>query len=124
MRKKITIGNKEYEMQSSAYTQFKYKNDTGRTLIKDLTSLSKQYESITESITEENVIEQYDGLDDFITIALRIAYIMSSEAKSFNGSFESYLMDIDNYLENIDWISEVVELALSPLSRNIQTPTV
>lgn len=120
MRKKITVGNKEYEMQSSAYTQFKYKNDTGRTLIKDLTSLGKQY----ENITEENAIEQYDGLDDFITTALRIAYIMSSEAKSFNGSFESYLMEIDNYLENINWISEVVELALSPLSRNIQTPTV
>jgi hypothetical protein len=43
------------------------------------------------------------------------------EGKSFNGTFENYLMEIDNYLDNTDWIGEVVELALSPLSRNIQT---
>ena len=45
---------------------------------------------------------------------------MSMEGKSFSGTFENFLMEIDNYLENLDWIGEVVELALSPISRNLQ----
>lgn len=117
--KEITIGSKKFNMKSSAYTQFKYKNDTGRSLIKDLTELGKKYENIGE-VKEEEAIDRYDDLDDFIVTALRIAYIMSMEAKSFNGSFESFLMEIDNYLDNLDWIGEVVELAISPLSRHLQ----
>ena len=116
--KKITIGNKEYEMKSSAYTQFKYKDITGRSLIRDLTELSKKYEKMSK---EKDLIDQYDGIDDFLQIILEIAYIMSVEAKSFTGTKDEFLMSIDNYLENTDWIGEVVELALSPLSRNIQT---
>jgi hypothetical protein len=107
-------------MKASAYTQFKYKDITGRSLIKDLTELGKKYENFGD-VKEEEALERYDDLDDFIMTALRIAYIMSMEGKSFNGTFENYLMEIDNYLDNTDWIGEVVELALSPLSRNIQT---
>lgn len=117
--KKITIGTKEFNMQSSAYTQFKYKDITGRSLIKDLTMLGKKYENIGE-VKEEEALEKLDDLDEFIMTALRIAYIMSMEGKSFNGTFENYLMEIDSYLDNLDWIGEVVELALSPLSRTIQ----
>lgn len=40
MRKVIKIGDKEYSMKASAYTQFKYKNDTGRSLLCDIQSLS------------------------------------------------------------------------------------
>lgn len=118
--KEITIGTKKFNMKASAYTQFKYKDITGRSLIKDLTELGKKYENFGD-VKEEEALERYDDLDDFIMTALRIAYIMSMEGKSFNGTFENYLMEIDNYLDNTDWIGEVVELALSPLSRNIQT---
>lgn len=117
MRKKITIGTKEYEMQSSAYTQFKYRDVTGRSLVKDLMSLSKKYEKVSK---EDEIIEQYEGIDDFMNTLLEIAYIMSIEAKSFTGTKDDFLMTIDNYLDNTDWIGEVVELALSPLSRNLQ----
>lgn len=118
--KEITIGTKKFNMKASAYTQFKYKDITGRSLIKDLTDLGKKYENIGD-FKEEEALERFDELDDFIMTALRIAYIMSMEGKSFNGTFENYLMEIDSYLDNTDWIGEVVELALSPLSRNIQT---
>lgn len=117
--KEITIGTKKFNMKASAYTQFKYKDITGRSLIKDLTELGKKYENFGD-VKEEEALERYDDLDDFIMTALRIAYIMSMEGKSFNGTFENYLMEIDSYLDNTDWIGEVVELALSPLSRNIQ----
>lgn len=118
MRKKITIGYTTYEMQSSAYTQFKYRDITGRSLVKDLMSLSKKYEKISK---EDEIIEQYEGIDDFMNTLLEIAYIMSMEAKSFTGTKDEFLMTIDNYLDNTDWIGEVVELALSPLSRTLQT---
>ena len=118
--KRIKIGSKEFDMKSSAYTQFKYKDITGKSLIKDLTALGKKYENF-DKIDENEAIERFDDLDEFIMTALRIAFIMIIEGKSFNGSFEGYLMEIDNYLEDLTWISEVVELALSPLSRNIQT---
>ena len=72
------------------------------------------------SFDEEGRIISIDDLDEFITTALRVAYIMSCEGKSFNGSFDEFLMNIDNYLEDTDWISDVVDLAISPLSRNIQ----
>lgn len=117
--KEITIGTKKFNMKASAYTQFKYKDITGRSLIKDLTELGKKYENFGD-VKEEEALERYDDLDDFIMTALRIAYIMSMEGKAFNGTFENYLMEIDSYLDNTDWIGEVVELALSPLSRNIQ----
>lgn len=119
MRKTIKIGNKEFQMQSSAYTQFKYKDITGKSLIKDLSDLGQRFSKLKK---DTDALEQFDELDLFITNALRIAYIMSLEGKSFNGSFEDYLMGIDNYLEDYNWISEVVELAISPLSGNIQTP--
>lgn len=118
--KEITIGTKTFNMKSSAYTQFKYKDITGKSLIKDLTDLAKKYEGFGE-IKEEEALEKFDDLDEFIMTALRIAYIMSMEGKSFNGTYEGFLMEIDNYLDNLDWIGEVVELALSPLSRNLQT---
>lgn len=118
MRKSIKIGDKEFAMQSSAYTQFKYKNDTGRSLIKDLTEIGKKYEKT--QFNEEQALDNFDEFEDFIMLSLRIAYIMCLEAKSVNSSFEDFLMQIDDYIGDTNWISEVVELAISPLSRNLQ----
>lgn len=118
MEKKITIGSKEFNMKSSAWTSFKYQDETGRTLITDLTELAKKYE--TTKVDEENVLDNFEGLNNFLNTVLRIAYIMAKEGKSINGNFEEFLMQIDNYLDNTNWISEVVELAISPFSRGIQ----
>ncbi len=49
MKKIITIDGKEYEMKSSAYTQFAYKNLTGRSLLSDISDISK--------LTEEDYSE-------------------------------------------------------------------
>lgn len=117
MRKNIKIGDIEYEMSASAYTQFKYKNDTGRGLLKDLTEFSKKYEKYDENDMFKNI----DSLDDTMNLVLRLAYVMITEANNKQvGTFEDFLKKTDNYLENSDWIAEVVELATSPLSGNIQ----
>lgn len=118
MKKTIKIGDKEYLMQSSAFTSFKYRDMTNRTLIKDLGELGKKYNEV--EIDKDNALDTYGELDEFIITALRIAYIMTCEANSYSGTFEDYLKGIDNYLEDVNWISEVVELAISPLSRNVQ----
>lgn len=118
MIKKIKIGNIDYDMSSSAYTQFKYKNDTGRSLLKDLTEFGKKY----ENISDDNMLLNIDSLDDTMELVLRLAYVMITEAdKNQVESYEDFLKKTDNYLAETDWINEVVELATSPLSGNIQT---
>ena len=54
MRKIVKISGHEYSLKSSAWTQFKYKNDTGRSLIADLTNLSKS--------NEDDIVNNVDGL--------------------------------------------------------------
>lgn len=117
MRKIIKIGKKEYEMQSSAYTQFKYKDETGKSLVKDLISLANDY----KDLNNEEILENYDKIEEIANKSLRIAYIMSLEGKSFTGNFEDFLKGIDDYVSDPNWISEVIELAISPLSGVIQT---
>ena len=40
MRKVVKISGKEYSMKSSAYTQFKYKDVTGRKMLDDIQKIS------------------------------------------------------------------------------------
>lgn len=117
MRKIIRIGSKDFEMQSSAYTQFKYKNDTQRSLVKDLTMLGEKFKGIDK---DSDVLDKWEDLEDFLMMTLRIAYIMTSEADSHQvGSFDDFLKQVDGYMSNISWFGEVVELALSPLSGQV-----
>ena len=58
MRKIVKISGHEYSLKSSAWTQFKYKNDTGRGLLSDLMILSKS--------NEEDIINNVDGMLDML----------------------------------------------------------
>lgn len=112
MKKIITIGGKEYSMKSSAYTQFKYKNDTGRKLLSDIQSITK-----LEQIEENEVLGE---MDDVIEILLRMAYVMIDEADPNQvESYEAFLKETDGLFDNQDWIMDVITLATSPLSRGV-----
>lgn len=112
MKKVITISGKEYTMKSSAYTQFKYKDVTGRKMLKDLQDLGK-----LQNAKEEEMI---DGIDDLTEVILKMAYVMIEEADSNQvKGFDDFLKGIDNLYENTDWMNEVIELATSPISRGI-----
>lgn len=114
MRKVIKISGKEYSMKSSAYTQFKYKDVTGRKLLDDINKISK-----VNSLTEE---ERLSSMEDIIETLLQIAYIMIEEADEKQvTTFENFLKDIDGLFDSTEWINEVVELAASPISRGLQT---
>lgn len=118
MEKTIKIGNKAFNMSSSAYTQFKYKNDTGRSLMQDIAEFQVKYKDLLEGKTDVSL----DQIDEIVDTLLRIAYIMTNENdKTQAPNFEEFLKQIDNYFVNIDWFNEVVELATSPFHRgNIQ----
>lgn len=113
MRKTVKIGEKDYFMKSSAYTQFKYRNDTGRRLLEDIQKISK--------INEMSEDDQITRVDDIIELILRIAYIMIEEADEKQVStFEEFLKGIDGLFDDATWINEVIELAASPISRGLQ----
>ena len=112
MKKTIKIGEKEYTLKSSAYTQFKYKNDTGRKMLQDLQELTK-----LQDASEDDVL---GGIDDLTEIVLKMAYVMIEEADSTQvASYDDFLKNIESLYEDINWINEVIELATSPFSRGI-----
>ena len=108
MKKIINLGGKDYTMQSSALTQFKYRDMTGRKLMQDIEKIKDLKDN------EDNILS---GLDDFIEIVLKIAYVMIVESDSKQvGSFEDFLKGIENLFEDTNWVEEVIELALTPIS--------
>lgn len=112
MKKIIKIGDKDYTLKASAYTQFKYRNDTGRKMLKDLQDLSN-----LQNASEEDMVE---GVEDLTEIVLKMAYVMIEEADPTQvKSYEEFLKGIENLYDDITWINEVIELATSPLSRGI-----
>lgn len=115
MKKIITIDGKEYNMKSSAYTQFSYKNLTGRSLLKDLQKLINLKES-------GKLEEDMSVADDVIELLLDVAYVMIDEAdKTQFTNKEEFYKSIDTlYGEDMSWINEVLSLAINPLSRQLQ----
>ena len=112
MKKIVTIGGKEYSMKSSAYTQFKYKNDTGRKMLSDIQTITR-----LEQIEEQEVLGE---MDDVIEILLRMAYVMIDEADPKQvESYEAFLKETDGLFDNQEWIMDVITLATSPLSRGV-----
>lgn len=111
MRKIVKISGHEYSLKSSAWTQFKYKNDTGRGLLSDLMSLSKS--------TEEDIINNVDGMLDML---LRITYNMIIEANENQvGSYEDFLKGLEESLfDDNQWMGDAITTATFPLSRGIQ----
>lgn len=112
MKKIIKISGKDYTMKSSAYTQFKYRDITGRKMLQDLQEIAKLQEASQD--------ELINGIEDITDMVLQMAYVMIEEADSSQvKGYDEFLKSIDNLYDNVDWISEVIELATSPISRGI-----
>lgn len=109
MVKTIQIGNDAYLMKSSAYTMFAYKDFTGRDLLKDIGKLQKL------TMTDDN-LEQFG---EVLEIVEQLAYVMHCEATEKKISFHEFLRGMDGILENITWIQEVMELAMSTFQRRV-----
>ena len=114
MKKIINLSGKEYTIKSSAFTQFKYKNDTGRNFLNDLLDIQNNV-----SGKDENVMIQ--ELDKFLDTLLKLTYVMVEEAdKTQVSTYENFLKGIDSLFDNTNWISEVIEVGIAPLSGGIK----
>ena len=112
MEKTIKIDGKEYKMKSSAFTQFAYKNLTGRSLLKDI----QKFTDISDIIDEDMSL-----LDDITEPLLDISYIMIQEANPEQvKSKEEFYKSVESIYDDYTWINEVIGLAINPYSRQLQ----
>ena len=116
MEKIIRICNKDYKMKASALTQFSYKNETGRSFLTDLQKLTELKD--IDNDFDKNI----NALDDVSDLVLKMAYIMVREAdKTQASNYEEFLGGIESLYDDTQWLQDVLELACSPLSRQLQT---
>ena len=112
MEKTIKIDGKEYTMKSSAFTQFAYKNLTGRSLLKDI----QNFTDISDKIGEDMSL-----LDDITEPLLDISYVMIQEANPEQvKSKEEFYKSVESIYDDYEWINEVMGLAINPYSRQLQ----
>lgn len=124
--KKITICNKEFDIDCNAYTRFQYKSIFGRGIfadIKILSDYSEKQENLRKQLrkegkTEEEIDKEISStmmadLDDFIDVIEKIAYILIYTANNKIGNFEEWLKSIEKINLSDSWISEVTEFAVS-----------
>lgn len=119
MLKTVNIGKKDYVLKSSAYTIFAYKNETGRDLLVDLNSINEKYIKISKLTEEEQNSAWMNEITGIIENALKIAHIMIRENDKTFKEYNEWLKDIDELLENPNWIMEVLEVGIAPFRGKI-----
>ena len=114
MKKIISISGKDYTMQSSAYTQFAYRDLTGRSLLNDLQELIK-----LKSKTKDNI--ELSDIDGITELVLKISFVMIQEADSAQvQDYKSFLKSIDDLYTDTAWIEDIILLACTPISGRLQ----
>ena len=54
-------------------------------------------------------------------IVLPIAFVMTKEANSSQAvDYQDFLKGIDNLYDDLEWINDIIILACSPISRQLQ----
>ena len=117
MKKTIRIDGKDYLMKSSAYTQFAYRNLTGRSLLKDIEKLLDATKKIEDNLS---------AIDDVTEPLLDVCYVMIEEADSSQvTTLEEFIKGIESLfdIDNMTWINDVITLAINPISRQLQNET-
>ena len=114
MKKIIKIDGKEYTMKSSAYTQFAYRDMTGRSFLKDM-------QKVINSVSSGDLENDLSVLDEVSLLVLDAAYVMIQEADaSQTGTKEEFYKSIESIYDDFSWIEDVIMLACTPLSRQLQ----
>ena len=112
MKKIITIDGKQYTMKSSAYTQFAYKNLTGRSLLKDIQNIADVADKIEADMSL---------IDSITEPLLDISFVMIQEADPTQvNTKEDFYKGIESMYDSYEWINEVITLAVNPISRQLQ----
>lgn len=117
MKKTIKIGNKEFEIKSSAFTMFSYKNKYGRDLLEDMLLVKDRVFGIKE---QNNSDEQVRNIMPIIEVVLNLCYAMAEEADPSIKEQSEWLKEIDDIFGNNTWINDVIEVGMSPFRRTVQ----
>lgn len=121
MVKTITIGNKEYNLKSSAFTMFSYKNQTGRDFLQDINSLNDKVKEINKLPKEEQNSAWLNEFSSIMEIALKLTHIMITEQDRTFKSYDEWLKELDNLMgEGNSWLQEVLEVGIAPFFGRIQ----
>lgn len=126
--KKITICDKEHEIDCNALTHIKYRKIFNRGIFDDIkilqSFLTKQI-LLTQNLKKENpelddatIISSLsrvmlDDMDLFAEAATRMAYIMIYTANKKIPEYEEWLENIPYLKTNDEWIAEVTEFAVN-----------
>lgn len=112
MKKIVSIDGHDYTMKSSAYTQFAYKNLTGRSLMADLQIIMENQPKIATDLSL---------MDSVTEPLLDVSYIMIQEADASQvGDKESFIKSIESLYDDLKWVEDVIDLATNPISRQLQ----
>ena len=120
MRKKIKIGSKEFEIKSSAYTMFAYKNETGRDFLKDLNKVNSLNKKTSKLSKEEKQKFWVDNFNTLIDLVLELTYVMAKEADESICDYKSWLSSFDTLMEDPRWMKDVLEVGMSPFRGKLQ----
>lgn len=122
MIKTVKIGSNNIDMKSSAYTMFSYKDETGRDILKDIKAINETYERIEKLPEAERDMAWLGEFTGIIELALKMTYIMAKEFNPQTPDYKTFLKGLDTLTDNnMSWIQEVLELAISPLLGRIQS---
>lgn len=120
MVKTIKIGNNSYDMKSSAFTPFKYKNDFGNDLLKDINKINKINKRIEKMPEDEREDEWLDHIGEVQQILYQIAYVMIHENNENFMSYEEWLKTLENVYQDATWQTEVMALAMSTFPGQVE----
>lgn len=120
MVRTVRIGSKDYNMRSSAFTPFKYKNDYGSDMLKDINKLNKTNMEIAKLPAEEQEQAWLDEIGNIMEMALHMAYCMITEQDKGFMPYDKWLQEIESLFDNTSWIMEVMECAMSTFHGRVQ----
>lgn len=124
--KKITISDKEYDINCNALTRFNYKKIFNTGIFEDIQRINNfniEQEELRLKLEKEGKAKELidaeinnmmlGKLDDILDAIQKIAYIEIYTANPKIGSFEEWLGSIEKINLSEPWIAEVTEYAVN-----------
>jgi len=124
--KKITISDKEYDINCNALTRFNYKKIFNTGIFEDIQRINNfniEQEELRLKLEKEGKAKELidaeinnmmlGKLDDILDAIQKIAYIEIYTANPKIGSFEEWLGTIEKINLSEPWIAEVTEYAVN-----------
>lgn len=124
MEKIIKICDKDIRMRASVRTHHEYKKMYSVGILEDVAKLQEKVQ-FAEKLTEEEAGVYWTKQTDFLMeVGLRMAYVMAKGCDKEILPYEDWLDTLgDGLFDNMNWLLEVMELAMSPFRRGVSQPT-